>query len=146
MTASRAFLSVEDLERCWLPKSAIQLIEVIGTAATLRLVQNHGGTYLALPRSIGPQHDVSNLIGFEAARSLAERWGGERVYIPKVDVAVRCVRNREMIARYEQGESYRSLVKEYAICDRWFWRIMKKTQTSPGHSPKENKQLSLFDD
>ncbi|MBF0415612.1 MAG: hypothetical protein HQL79_07570 [Magnetococcales bacterium] len=145
---SRLRLSVEDLERCWLPQSAIDLIEVIGTVATLTLMQRYGGITLALPRSIGADHDLSRLIGHDAARKLVEHWGGDRVYIPKADNAVRCVRDQEMIRRYDAGDRPQELALEYKITDRHFWRVMKKPMLVPGQRPppKDDRQLSMLDD
>ncbi|MBF0139811.1 MAG: hypothetical protein HQL74_05975 [Magnetococcales bacterium] len=148
MTAPRIPLTIEDMERCWLPETAIRLVEVIGTTAALALIQEFGGVEIDIPRKVGPEHRLASLVGLEAARELVAHWGGDRLYVPKADHAVRCVRNQEMIRGYDAGLSEREIALEYRITSRHVRRILNSPSPSPGQGrPKPDlRQLALFDE
>ncbi len=51
------------------------LAEVIGEAATTKLIESLGGTRIYVPRSIGPHHPITQAIGPKAAASgSSPRW------------------------------------------------------------------------
>jgi len=68
-----------------LPDSLQAIADIIGAPAALKVAERWGGTRLYIPDEPGEDHDLSQLIGFEAARAMGAVYGGERIEIPKAD-------------------------------------------------------------
>ena len=64
------------------PAELAYLSSRIGAAATLALIEAHGGTRLHIPKSAPPTARLTRLLGPEAAHALSAWRGGEDVKIP----------------------------------------------------------------
>jgi uncharacterized protein (DUF433 family) len=122
------------------PVSLEEIIEAIGEADTLKLVETIGGTSPRLPalRNISEDHAIAKIIGVEKLKKLVSDVGGSRyVYFPKCADGIRRKRDQEIVRRYQSGESVDRLALEYGLSDRQIWNILKKTEM-------EDNQTSLF--
>ena len=110
-----------------LPESLTDMVEALGLSATLQIVKAHGGTRLFVPKRAHAQHHLANLLGMEQARMLSQHFGGESLTIPRMANAMRTRRNREIVRRYDGGESVRVLAHAYHLTDRQIYTILGKT-------------------
>ncbi len=106
-----------------LPDSLREVVDLIGLAATLKLVEHFGGrTQLYVPREIEPDHPIVQAIGITAARKLATVYGADALRnIPRCAEGLRRIRNAEIHAR--RGESAAALALEYGLTERQIWTI-----------------------
>lgn len=67
------------------------------------------------------------LLGEEKATILMRHYGGERVALARCHSALRDVRDREIIAKYDSGISAARLAIEYEMTERNVRNILKRT-------------------
>ena len=120
-------LDVEDLS----PQMRL-IVETIGLPATVRLHEWRSGVRIFVPIAPNDSHELVRRIGLVAARKLAETFGSGELLVPRADRALRAVRNREILRRYEAGESAWTLCGEYNVSERQFWNIIVKTRDASG--------------
>lgn len=121
-TKNSASESVPDL-----PHSLADMAETLGVTTTMQIVTAHGGTRLFVPKKIHAQHHLANLLGMEQARRLSKHFGGESLTIPRMASAIRAKRNREIVRRYDAGDSVRVLAHAYGLTDRQIYTILSST-------------------
>ncbi len=129
-------LSLDDL-----PESLRDVVELIGLPATLKLVEHFGGLIaLYVPREIEAEHPIAVAIGITAARKLASRYGGDCVRsIPLCTRGLRRIRDAEIRARVEAGESPAALAPVYGMTERHLWRILAQSADAD-----DTRQSALF--
>lgn len=108
-----------------LPRSVIELAKVAGLVATLKLVEEYGGTYFFAPKRLDENHDLVKLIGLEPARAVVKKYAGELVRVPRCVEYVRAERNRLMIVDCDAGLSGAELARKYQLSLRQVWYILK---------------------
>lgn len=132
-----------------LPRSAIDLVDLIGLAATVRLVESMPGILFPVPRgednnAAGADRfqQLSDIVGLEAARILIKHYGGKGgMYIPSCKTALRRARNRSIVALYNAGVSVFDLALAWRLSDRQIKSILKLTDTA---APVESNQVEMF--
>lgn len=102
-----------------LPPILQDMVELIGLALTMKLVEAHGGTRLFVPkREVAGDHPLAKLIGSEAAQMLIDAYGGEEHFdIPLAMRALKAVRNAQIRAE-RKNESERVLARRYQTTER----------------------------
>jgi hypothetical protein len=110
-----------------LPESLTDMAERLGLTVTMQIVKAHGGTRLFVPKQVHAQHHLANLLGLEQARRLSKHFGGESLTIPRMASAMRSKRNREIVHRYDSGDSVRVLAHAYSLTDRQIYTILSST-------------------
>lgn len=122
------------------PVNLLEIVEIIGESAALKLVERFGGTTPRLPalRNINAEHPLAQCIGIDALTSLVKQTGGGRwLYVAKCARGLREARNREIVQLYSQGVPVDELARRYHLSDRWIWNIL-------GSTVMDDKQVSLF--
>lgn len=122
------------------PVNLLEIVEVIGEAAALKLVERFGGTTPRLPalRNITAEHPLAQCIGIGALTELAKVTGGGRwLYVAKCARGLREARNREIVLLYSDGVPVVELAQRYHLCDRQIWNIL-------GSTVVDDRQVSLF--
>lgn len=107
-----------------LPSSMIEIKEVIGLRGAVILLNRCGGTRLFVPRRLRVQHKLVVWLGMEAAQKMCAYFGGETLSIVRASKALKTVRNREIIARYGQGEKASSLALGFGLTERQIYTIL----------------------
>jgi hypothetical protein len=64
------------------PHGLIEIAEVIGEEAALKLSESFGGFRVHIPKSPAADSPLARAIGLEAAEKLARHAGGDRLYVP----------------------------------------------------------------
>lgn len=122
------------------PINLLEIVEVIGEAAALKLVERFGGTTPRLPaiRNITPDHPMAQCIGIEALTALVTATGGGRwLYVARCARGMRESRNRQIVEQYSNGTTVEALARRYHLSDRQIWNIL-------GSTVMDDKQESLF--
>jgi len=124
------------------PVSLLEIVEIIGDAAALKLVEQFGGTTPRLPalRNISADQQLAQCIGLEALTKLAQETGGGRwLYIPRCAKGLREARNREITRLYSPPHDVpvAELARRYHLSDRQIWNIL-------GSTVVDDRQAGLF--
>lgn len=127
-----------------LPQQIHEIAQVIGLPGALRLVQELGGTTWEFAKGANRNGEIrvaalADILGEEPAHKLTQHMGGEKVYIPKCDTALRRLRDLEINRQFEQavreGVSANTVVNElaraYKLSDRRVWSILKAPLVDP---------------
>lgn len=101
-----------------LPESLQAIADIIGAPAALKVAGKWGGTRLYIPPLPGPEHELSQLIGVDAARALGEAYAGERIEVPKADCWGRAMRNALVIGARASGKSQARVAREHGLTER----------------------------
>lgn len=102
-----------------LPEGIADLVEAIGFAATLKLIEHCPGIRIRPPKEdrLHAEHRLVRAIGFEAARALSRLADGMKIEVPRAAVAIRRARNRAM-KRDEETMSQPQLAVKYGLTQR----------------------------
>lgn len=112
------------------PVNLLEIVEVIGEAAALKLVARFGGTTPRLPalRNLASDHPLAQCIGIEAlTRLVTETGGGRWLYVARCHKGMMQQRNRNIVQAYSGGEKVESLARRYHLSDRRIWDILGST-------------------
>lgn len=120
-----------------LPESVQQIAELIGYPATTRLLDKLGGTTFPIGKGLRALGSVRatllrETIGEENAQLLVKHFGGEVLYLPRCDRALRELRNRAFLAEFsklrDSGVSslmvMTQLCPKYGFSDRFAWGLV----------------------
>lgn len=131
-----------------LPQTVVDLVELLGHEATMRLVDAFGGIEIEVPsgKVEGPltARIIEALGGGLAARFMAT-YGGEPLYIPRCAQAIRDERDRAIQADYDAGTRVPDIARKYMISERWVWVVLKRSISGvvPGRRV-DDSQLDMF--
>lgn len=95
---------------------------------------------ITLEDLFGEQKLIAEIIGIEAYLKLAEVYGGQSIYIAKMDKVENIQRNARIIADFN-GYNHKFLANKYHLSERSIRAIIAEYV----HSPLPG-QLSFFDD
>lgn len=120
-----------------LPQAVLELVDVIGYEASIKLVQTFGGLDIHVPvgkLESGNLARLNETIGELAAAALMSVYGGARLYIPKCDAALIALRNQRFCQAVEaavaMGESKKAAIQtlaiEFGITERWGYDILAR--------------------
>ena len=113
------------LQRMQLPEVVADLVQAIGWAAVIDLIEVYGGTLLIIPASVRTDDPLARVIGYAAASVLVQRYAGDRIYLARLTRQLREIRNSEIRARYSPFRcTARMLAIEYGLSDRQVWNII----------------------
>ena len=93
------------------PAELAYLVDVIGAVATLRLIEEAGGTRIAVPKAVNQGTKLARLIGLDAARAMAAWRGGEDVKVP-------LARHWRIRIYHAEGGSYPAIARKLGITER----------------------------
>jgi Mor family transcriptional regulator len=121
------------------PVNLLEIVEIIGEAAALKLVNSFGGQTVRIPalRNANSEHALAQCIGIEALTALAKADGGRWLYVAKCERGLRQQRNVEIVKHYSDGMKVESLVQRYGLSDRQIWNIL-------GSTVVDDRQCGLF--
>lgn len=135
-----------------LPEVVLQIADLIGFSATAQLLKKFGGTTFPIGKGVkalGAQRAelLRETIGKDKAALLVKNFGGEILYLPRCDRALRELRNRRFLSEFaELRDSGTSglmamtvLCPKYEFSDRFAWKLVQENKVVATHS-----QQSLF--
>lgn len=118
-----------------LPEAVLDMIDVIGFEAAEKLVKSLGGVTFFIGKGVQNTPRLKMLeavIGVDATLALIEVFGGDSVYIPRCDAALRHLRNQRLISDVNEAVANGTsismalleLCPKYGISDRLAWDIL----------------------
>lgn len=114
-------------------RHAPDLVELIGEAAFVRLAEAFGGTRLYIPNKLGPDHEIVEAVGKDAAILLVERLAPDVIKVP----LAREIRARHYRARnWSNAQIARALQITESGVEKLFRRVPDDAKSSP--------QLDMF--
>ncbi|MDI4664694.1 helix-turn-helix domain-containing protein [Xanthobacter autotrophicus] len=108
-----------------------RLARLIGPEPTLALVERWGGTRLYVPSPIPEGHEIWHVVGVDAARYLAERYGHGQMMVP-------VARRWRVLVYRARGMSYAQIARAVGGSERSVYRILSETEGAIG-------QMDFFD-
>lgn len=142
-----------------LPRTARDLIDLIGLPATLALIEARAGQVLTIPKRKRKSGEdlfvgLAALVGAPAAEKMVGRYGGEYLTIPRCHRAAHAVRDAALQARFDalltDGLPARAvanrLAGEFGIDVTTVWRASKRAGADLGRpgAVVEAQQAELF--
>lgn len=141
-----------------LPRTARDLVDLIGLPATLHLIELRGGQALTIPkrkRAAGHAlfEALTDLVGAAAAEKLCQRYGGEYLTVPNCKRAAKAVGDAELQERFDallaEGMGARAvanrLAGEFRLDVSTVWRISKRAAADTGNPEAVvETQMGLF--
>ncbi len=110
-----------------IPDSLREIVEVIGQPGAIKLIEKCGGTRMFIPKRLGAQHKLANLLGFEQAKRLSHHFGGETISIARGSSLLRRQRNLQIIRAYDNGTPASQLALRYQLTERQIYSILSQT-------------------
>lgn len=130
-----------------LPDVVLQIANLIGFPATVSLIEKFGGSTFPIGKGLHAlgAHRAELLrqtIGAENAALLARSFGGDVLYLPRCDRALRELRNQRFLAEFatlrNAGTSgllaMTHLCPKYGFSDRFAWELIRKSNTPVNHA------------
>ncbi len=123
------------------PVNLLEIIEVIGEAAALKLVEEFGGQRIRIPAlsNATEDHPLAQCIGQDALRRLIGLDGGRWMYVAKCARGLREQRDREIVRLYGPPNDVpvNELARQYNLSYRRIEQIL-------GCTVVDDRQVSLF--
>ncbi len=118
------------------PAEIAYLAKRIGAAATLKLIEQRGGTRVFIPRAPADGQVLVAQIGIEAVAALSEGWGGEYLKIPLVKWW------RARVYR-SQGLNHREIAQRLGCTENTVGTYLRGPGPAAGAPPVETAQMAL---
>ena len=142
-----------------LPRTARDLVDLIGLPATLALIDARAGQVITVPKGKRKKgaaliDGLAELVGAEAAQKSVGRYAGEYLTVPSCKRAMLAVRDAELQARYDallkEGRGARAianqLAADYRLDVSTVWRVAKRAAADTANPAAivETRQAELF--
>lgn len=71
---------------------------------------------------------ITEVVGLENAIKLVQNFSGDYLYVPKTDVLIRNVRNRDILKRFHNGTTAQQLARIYDLSVVQIYEIIKREE------------------
>ncbi len=132
-------LGQQEIAFQFLPESVVDLVETVGLAAALKIVEARGGVRLCVPTQARRDHWLAQLIGVEAMQALVEIYSGEEIEIPRCESAMRAARELRIIEEHAEGASNAQLARRYGYTERGLRKLRRRVEAR-----EDSPQLDMF--
>lgn len=117
-------ITADDLDLADLPQSLLEVVEMVGLAAALALVEHAGGTRVYVPVAIDDDHIIMQWLGAQDAARLVAHFPGETLIVPRCLGAMRAARDRRIRAARRDGSRVSDLALQYRLTERQVYTIL----------------------
>lgn len=111
-----------------LPPMAAKLADLIGSDNAIALIeharQGKGKRHIYVPLRPKPESNLVQVIGIEAAKTLAQVYGGQEIQIPKCKVIDRAQRTAEIKRMAADGMTRVNIAKHFGMSARQVWNLL----------------------
>ncbi|MDH5185200.1 MAG: hypothetical protein OEX12_15060 [Gammaproteobacteria bacterium] len=122
-----------------LPASVQELIDVVGMADALKIVEERGGTRLCVPTKAKYDHWLAALIGMDGLKVMVEYYRGEEIEIPRCAAALRSLKELKILAQAADGNTNAQLAREYGYTERGIRKLRRRVE-----GEQDDSQGDLF--
>lgn len=134
-----------------LPEFVLECAELIGMAATQQLIKAIGGVDFNFPKGkeeSQSKHILVDAVGADAAETLMQIYGGDKIYVQRCDAAFRQLRNMKFLhaidVAVDGGMTQTAAIKKYApkfdFTERWAYKVLQQQHRN------DAAQMSLLDE
>lgn len=127
-----------------LPQSLAEVIDAVGMAPAMALVERAGGTRVYVPERIDGEHPLAQWMGLDAAQALVERFGTDTLDVPRCLAGMRMVRDRRIRAERRAGASIRDLALRYRLTMRQVYTILASGDQDDAGAARDSADVSQF--
>jgi len=132
-------MGIPDQIPCYLPRSILDLIDVIGEKATQIIVNERGGITLCVPSTVTEDHWLYSDIGKEAFTKLVKTYKGEEIEIARCEKALQLKKELDIVKAKSQGIGTFTLARHYQLSARRIRMIVEKHRNQ-----QPSNQTELF--
>lgn len=111
-----------------LPAEMRDLVALMGLPATLLLVKRFPGLRIKVPSEYSPGLILVRAVGHDAAIKMIDHYRGCVIYVPRCLRALNALRNMQIVARMDGGESASTLALEFELSERHIWNVIKRPE------------------
>lgn len=111
-----------------LPESARDLIDIIGLANTLKIIEARGGLEISIPIVVTHNHWLVELIGYESLQKLSEQCSGLKIDVPRCVAAMRAVQYQEIYDSRRNGISTNALAQAHGYTARGIRKVVRRIE------------------
>lgn len=123
-----------------LPKSAQEILELIGPSDAAKFIKTFGGTNIYFSENLINKADVSQ----ESLDLLLSKFKNSYVFIPKCYTEILNKRNNNIRQSRREGASIKQLSRSYNLTDRRIMSICSITTCSKSTSSTGEPELDIF--
>lgn len=116
----------EDVSGSELPPILREIERVAGFESAMKLVKKLGGISVTIPKEPEHGHALCKAVGLETAQKIAALFGGERIAVPRAHHYHTVRRQAEVCRRYREGETVRSLAREFHVTERAIEKMVQR--------------------
>lgn len=138
---SGIIMAMPGLNPDYFPQSALDLIEDIGLEATIKIVEQRGGVRLFVPVKAKSDHWLMDCIGQDSFEQLVLVSAGLEIEIPRCCAALRALRESEIHAGAQSGETNAVLALRFGYTERGIRKVRRRVEEREGY---ESPQRDLF--
>lgn len=113
-----------------LPQTMREMARVISLASVIKIVGKYGGIRVCVPTAACEGHQLADLIGFSEMDALCRYYQNEEIEIPRCTNVSRVIRNREIKASHNNGESQAALAIRFKLTERGVRKILSRMKQS----------------
>lgn len=124
-------------DRAWFTPLLNRIADVAGERAALILGRKKAGQQIYIPEKIKPDHWLSEMVGFEPASKISEKWGSRHIIIPPALGGDKRRRTATIARLIDQGYSVNKIVEMTGVARSTVKAHLKK-------HPKDERQGTLF--
>lgn len=111
-----------------LPPSVVELIDVVGLAAALAIVEERGGIKLYVPVKADPDHWLAALIGITALEAMVAYYQGDEIEVPRCAEALRAARELQIATEAAAGDSNATLARRHGYTERGIRKLRRRVE------------------
>jgi hypothetical protein len=109
-----------------LPKTARELVDLIGLPAFQLLLEWRGGCYFNVPVRFGEQYELCRVLSREAVDLLIGKCAGEQISLPRCAASARAEVWKDVVRRRRSGEPEVAVARAYGYTARWVRDILRR--------------------
>lgn len=115
-----------------MPKTAVELVDVLGLQRTLDLLHRIGGSrpFVPKPGNLSDDSELVRQVGMDAAVELSAVFGGCHIEVPLLISVERLLRNQALRAEFDQGATVNNLARRFGLTNRHVRTVIAR---APGH-------------
>ena len=127
-----------------LPTSIKNLLRVLDTPTVYALIAHYGGTRLCMPKVATKDHELTDLIGFDALVLLCHEFGGGVFDCPRCLKALNRVRDSEILVAKRTGKTLAQLARHYQLTERGISYILRRMEQQEYQAHLQYAQVDLL--
>jgi hypothetical protein len=112
----------------YLPASIKELLTVLDTPTVYALIAEYGGTRLCVPKIAAKEHELVDLIGFDALVLLCQLFGGGVFDCPRCLKALNVLRDNELLSGKRTGLTLAQLARQYHLTERGVSKALRRVE------------------